>query len=170
VGCAAAQTEIHTPKLVGTASEGGADVFVVEYFGGNAYMAQSPQLYKQMALMADLERVFEVGPVFRAEHSLTHRHMTEFTGLDMEMTFKEHYSEVRAARRRHTASPRTAPRGRLRRARARHTAMRPCVRRVLRTLRFGALARMHMAPRREAQAHGSWHVRRRRTLARHHHH
>jgi len=87
-------TEIHTPKLVGTASEGGADVFVVEYFGGNAYMAQSPQLYKQMALMADLERVFEVGPVFRAEHSLTHRHMTEFTGLDMEMTFKEHYSEV----------------------------------------------------------------------------
>ena len=87
-------TEIHTPKLVGTASEGGADVFRVEYFGGNAYMAQSPQLYKQMALMADLERVFEVGPVFRAENSLTHRHMTEFTGLDLEMTFKEHYSEV----------------------------------------------------------------------------
>lgn len=53
-------TEIHTPKLVGTASEGGADVFKVEYFGGAAYMAQSPQLYKQMALMADLERVFEV--------------------------------------------------------------------------------------------------------------
>lgn len=53
-------TEIHTPKLVGTASEGGADVFVVEYFGGNAYMAQSPQLYKQMALMSDLDRVFEV--------------------------------------------------------------------------------------------------------------
>jgi aspartyl-tRNA synthetase len=53
-------TEIHTPKLVGTASEGGADVFRVEYFGGDAYLAQSPQLYKQMALMADLERVFEV--------------------------------------------------------------------------------------------------------------
>ena len=53
-------TEIHTPKLVGTASEGGADVFKVEYFGSNAYLAQSPQLYKQMALMADLERVFEV--------------------------------------------------------------------------------------------------------------
>ena len=87
-------TEIHTPKLVGTASEGGADVFKVEYFGGNAYMAQSPQLYKQMALMADLDRVFEVGPVFRAENSYTHRHMTEFTGLDLEMTFKEHYSEV----------------------------------------------------------------------------
>jgi len=87
-------TEIHSPKLVGTASEGGADVFRVEYFGGAAFLAQSPQLYKQMALMADLERVFEVGPVFRAEHSLTHRHMTEFTGLDMEMTFLEHYSEV----------------------------------------------------------------------------
>jgi len=87
-------TEIHTPKLVGTASEGGADVFCVEYFGGSAYMAQSPQLYKQMALMADLDRVFEVGPVFRAENSLTHRHMTEFTGLDLEMTFHEHYSEV----------------------------------------------------------------------------
>lgn len=57
-------------------------------------MAQSPQLYKQMALMADLERVFEVGPVFRAENSYTHRHMTEFTGLDLEMTFNEHYSEV----------------------------------------------------------------------------
>jgi len=87
-------TEIHTPKLVGTASEGGADVFKVDYFGGAAYMAQSPQLYKQMALMADLERVFEVGPVFRAENSYTHRHMTEFTGLDLEMTFLEHYSEV----------------------------------------------------------------------------
>ena len=83
-------TEIHSPKLVGTASEGGADVFKVDYFGGNAYMAQSPQLYKQMALMADLERVFEVGPVFRAEQSFTHRHMTEFTGLDMEMCFKVH--------------------------------------------------------------------------------
>ncbi len=87
-------TEIHTPKLVATASEGGADVFRVEYFGGDAFLAQSPQLYKQMALMCDLEKVFEVGPVFRAEHSLTHRHMTEFTGLDMEMTFHEHYSEV----------------------------------------------------------------------------
>lgn len=53
-------TEIHTPKLVGTSSEGGADVFQVEYFGGAAYLAQSPQLYKQMALMADLDRVFEV--------------------------------------------------------------------------------------------------------------
>ena len=88
-------TEIHSPKLISAASEGaGAEVFRVEYFGGNAFLAQSPQLYKQMALMADFERVFEVGPVFRAENSFTHRHMTEFTGLDMEMTFKEHYHEV----------------------------------------------------------------------------
>merc|ERR1712087_287056 len=87
-------TEIHSPKLIGTASEGGADVFKVEYFGGAAYLAQSPQLYKQMALMADLDRVFEVAPVFRAENSFTHRHMTEFTGLDMEMTFLEHYHEA----------------------------------------------------------------------------
>ena len=79
---------------MGTASEGGADVFAVEYFGRKAYLAQSPQLYKQMALMADLERVFEVAPVFRSEHSLTHRHMCEFVGLDMEMCFHEHYSEV----------------------------------------------------------------------------
>ena len=87
-------TEIHSPKLVGTASEGGADVFKVEYFDRFAYLAQSPQLYKQMALMGDLERVFEVGPVFRSENSFTHRHMTEFVGLDMEMTFMEHYHEV----------------------------------------------------------------------------
>ena len=87
-------TEIHTPKLVAKASEGGADVFEVEYFGGSAYLAQSPQLFKQMALMADLERVFEIGPVFRSENALTHRHMTEFTGLDMEMCFNEHYHEA----------------------------------------------------------------------------
>eukprot|EP00928_Gymnodinium_smaydae_P054817 TRINITY_DN38520_c0_g1_i1.p2 TRINITY_DN38520_c0_g1~~TRINITY_DN38520_c0_g1_i1.p2 ORF type:complete len:768 (-),score=244.02 TRINITY_DN38520_c0_g1_i1:98-2401(-) len=87
-------TEIHTPKLIGSASEGGADVFRVDYFGGNAYLAQSPQLYKQMVLMADMERVFEIGPIFRSEKSFTHRHMTEFMGLDMEMIFNDHYSEV----------------------------------------------------------------------------
>lgn len=86
--------EIHTPKLIGGASEGGADVFRVDYFGGDAFLAQSPQLYKQMALMTDMPRVFEIGPVFRSEKSFTHRHMTEFTGLDIEMTFKEHYHEV----------------------------------------------------------------------------
>eukprot|EP00435_Cladocopium_sp_Y103_P075386 s3_g57.t1 len=71
-----------------------ADVFRVDYFEGNAYLAQSPQLYKQMALMTDMPRVFEVGPIFRSEKSFTHRHMTEFTGLDIEMTFKDHYHEV----------------------------------------------------------------------------
>lgn len=86
--------EIHTPKLIGGASEGGADVFRVDYFEGSAFLAQSPQLYKQMALMTDMPRVFEVGPIFRSEKSFTHRHMTEFTGLDIEMTFKDHYHEV----------------------------------------------------------------------------
>merc|ERR1712232_6272 len=86
--------EIHTPKLIGGASEGGADVFRVDYFDGNAFLAQSPQLYKQMALMTDMPRVFEIGPIFRSEKSFTHRHMTEFTGLDLEMTFKDHYHEV----------------------------------------------------------------------------
>jgi aspartyl-tRNA synthetase len=85
--------EIHSPKLISAASEGGADVFRVDYFGGDAFLAQSPQLYKQMALMTDLPRVFEVGPVFRSEKSFTHRHMTEFTGLDLEMHFNDHYSE-----------------------------------------------------------------------------
>uniref|UniRef100_A0A7S0ZV83 aspartate--tRNA ligase n=1 Tax=Noctiluca scintillans TaxID=2966 RepID=A0A7S0ZV83_NOCSC len=86
--------EIHTPKMIATASEGGADVFKLNYFDGHAFLAQSPQLYKQMALMTDLPKVFEIGPVFRSENSMTHRHMTEFTGLDLEMTFKDHYSEV----------------------------------------------------------------------------
>ncbi|KAL1498912.1 hypothetical protein AB1Y20_013434 [Prymnesium parvum] len=86
--------EIHSPKMIATASEGGADVFRLKYFDRYAFLAQSPQLYKQMALMADLGRVFEIGPVFRSEKSLTHRHMTEFTGLDLEMTFNDDYHEV----------------------------------------------------------------------------
>jgi len=86
--------EIHSPKLIGGASEGGADVFEVKYFERKAFLAQSPQLYKQMALMTDMPRVFEVAPVFRSENSHTHRHMTEFVGLDIEMTFKDHYHEV----------------------------------------------------------------------------
>lgn len=61
---------------------------------GNAYLAQSPQLAKQMAIAADFERVYEIGPVFRAEDANTHRHMTEFIGLDLEMTIEEHYHEV----------------------------------------------------------------------------
>ena len=87
-------TEIHTPKLLGAASEGGANVFKVGYFNRDAYLAQSPQFYKQMLIAADYEKVFEVGPIFRAENSNTHRHMTEFMGLDLEMAFEEHYDEV----------------------------------------------------------------------------
>jgi aspartyl-tRNA synthetase len=87
--------EIQTPKLLGGASEGGAEVFKTTYFGQPACLAQSPQLYKQMAAAcSDLERVFEIGPVFRAENSNTHRHLCEFHGLDMEMSFYEHYYEV----------------------------------------------------------------------------
>eukprot|EP01138_Halocafeteria_seosinensis_P003060 gb/GECG01003128.1/.p1 GENE.gb/GECG01003128.1/~~gb/GECG01003128.1/.p1 ORF type:complete len:540 (+),score=77.57 gb/GECG01003128.1/:1-1620(+) len=86
--------EMQTPKLLGGASEGGANVFTLDYFGQSACLAQSPQLYKQMCTAcADFERVFEIGPVFRAENSNTHRHLTEFHGLDMEMTINEHYSE-----------------------------------------------------------------------------
>ncbi|XP_033218657.1 aspartate--tRNA ligase, cytoplasmic [Belonocnema kinseyi] len=86
--------EIHTPKMISAASEGGANVFTVSYFKGSAYLAQSPQLYKQMAIAADFDKVFTVGAVFRAEDSNTHRHLTEFVGLDLEMAFKHHYHEV----------------------------------------------------------------------------
>jgi aspartyl/asparaginyl-tRNA synthetase len=85
--------EIHTPKLISAASEDGANVFKVTYFKSDAFLAQSPQFYKQMSICADFERVYEVGPVFRAENSFTHRHMTEFTGVDMEMTFRSDYHE-----------------------------------------------------------------------------
>ncbi|VDN04407.1 unnamed protein product [Thelazia callipaeda] len=86
--------EIHTPKIISAASEGGANVFEVSYFKGSAYLAQSPQLYKQMAIAADFDKVFTIGAVFRAEDSNTHRHLTEFVGLDVEMAFKFHYHEV----------------------------------------------------------------------------
>ncbi|KAI8053423.1 hypothetical protein BDF22DRAFT_620127 [Syncephalis plumigaleata] len=86
--------EIHSPKILGAASESGASVFKISYFKTFAYLAQSPQFYKQMAICADFDRVFEIAPVFRAEDSNTHRHMTEFVGLDLEMAFQEHYHEV----------------------------------------------------------------------------
>eukprot|EP01069_Polyplicarium_translucidae_P008451 Polyplicarium_translucidae@DN3223_c1_g1_i1.p1 len=86
--------EIHSPKTLGGASEGGSSVFTFQYFGRTACLAQSPQLYKQMALCGDFDRVFEIGPVFRAENSNTHRHLCEFVGLDFEMTIKETYLEV----------------------------------------------------------------------------
>lgn len=88
--------EIHSPKLMGSPSEGGAEVFALEYFGRPAYLAQSPQFYKQMAMAAGFDRVFEVGPVFRADPSFTARHSTEFTGLDMEMAWVESHEDVMA--------------------------------------------------------------------------
>ena len=69
-------------------------MFKVSYFKGSAFLAQSPQLYKQMAIASDFGKVFTVGAVFRAEDSNTHRHLTEFVGLDMEMAFQHHYHEV----------------------------------------------------------------------------
>jgi nondiscriminating aspartyl-tRNA synthetase len=87
-------TELHTPKLMGAASESGAEVFRVDYFGSSAYLAQSPQFYKQMAIAAGFDRVMEVGPVFRAEPSFTSRHSTEFTGLDLEMAWIDSVDDV----------------------------------------------------------------------------
>lgn len=86
--------EIHTPKLIAGESESGAGVFTTDYFGTTACLAQSPQLYKQMAISSDLDRVFEIGPVFRAENSHTRRHLCEFTGLDLEMAINDHYMET----------------------------------------------------------------------------
>jgi aspartyl-tRNA synthetase len=86
--------EIFTPKIVAAGTEGGAEVFPVIYFGREAYLAQSPQFYKQMAVIAGLERVFEVGPVFRAEAHHTVKHLTEFHGLDIEMGFIEGPEDV----------------------------------------------------------------------------
>jgi nondiscriminating aspartyl-tRNA synthetase len=86
-------TEIQTPKLVGTATEGGANVFPVEYFGRKAYLAQSPQLYKQV-MVGVFERVFETGPVFRAEPHDTTRHINQYTSLDAEMGFIRDHTDV----------------------------------------------------------------------------
>lgn len=88
-------TEIQTPKLVGTATESGANVFAVDYFGRIAYLAQSPQFYKQM-MVGVFERVYEVGPVFRAEPHDTVRHLAEYTSLDAEVGFIEDHREVMA--------------------------------------------------------------------------
>ena len=86
--------EIHTPKLIATASESGADVFELDYFDGKAYLAQSPQFYKQMAMASGFERIFESGPVFRAEKSNTNKHATEFTGFDIEISYIESYEDI----------------------------------------------------------------------------
>lgn len=86
--------EIHSPKLMETASESGAELFKVDYFGRSAYLAQSPQFYKQMAMAAGFEKVFEIGPVFRANPSFTSRHDTEFTSVDVEMSWIDSHEDV----------------------------------------------------------------------------
>lgn len=86
--------EIHTPKLIGAASESGSEVFEVKYFDTHAYLAQSPQFYKQMAMAAGLERIFETGPVFRAEKSYTNKHATEFSGFDLEFAYVDSVQDV----------------------------------------------------------------------------
>ncbi|TQN65119.1 Aspartate--tRNA ligase, cytoplasmic [Colletotrichum shisoi] len=86
--------EFEPPCLIGAASEGGGNVFRLAYFGEEAFLAQSPQFYKQFEIAGGRERVFSIGPVFRAENSNTPRHMTEFTGLDVEMEIKHSYTEV----------------------------------------------------------------------------
>ncbi|KAI1080549.1 aspartyl-tRNA synthetase [Whalleya microplaca] len=87
--------QFEPPCLIGAASEGGANVFQLPYFDKQAYLAQSPQFYKQFEIAGGRKRVYCIGPVFRAENSNTPRHMTEFTGLDMEMEIEDHYHEVR---------------------------------------------------------------------------
>jgi aspartyl-tRNA synthetase len=87
---------INTPKIVASGAEGGATLFGVDYFGKQAYLAQSPQLYKQMLMSAGLDRVFEIGPAFRAEHSNTNRHVTEFISFDGEMAWIDRAEDVMA--------------------------------------------------------------------------
>lgn len=86
-------TEIHTPKLVQNGAEGGANIFALNYFGQKAYLAQSPQFYKQM-MVGVFERVFEIGPVFRAEKHDTSRHLNEYTSVDFEMGFIHSFEEI----------------------------------------------------------------------------
>ena len=86
--------EIHTPKLMGTASESGSELFALPYFKRRAYLAQSPQFYKQMAIAGGLDRVFEIAPVFRADPSFTSRHTTEFTSVDVEMGWIRSHEDV----------------------------------------------------------------------------
>jgi nondiscriminating aspartyl-tRNA synthetase len=80
--------EVHTPRIIASATEGGAALFAVDYFGEKAFLAQSPQLYKEQLVMS-LEKVFEVGPFFRAEESHTQRHLSEFVSVDIEQAFAD---------------------------------------------------------------------------------
>jgi nondiscriminating aspartyl-tRNA synthetase len=88
--------EIHSPKLMGSPSESGAELFELEYFGKKAYLSQSPQFYKQMGMAAGFDRVFEIGPVFRANPSFTSRHDTEFTSVDVEIAWVDSHQDVMA--------------------------------------------------------------------------
>jgi len=86
--------EIQGPRIISAASEGGANVFEVKYFDRKAYLAQSPQFHKQMGIAADLDRVFNMGPVFRAEKSFTTRHLTEYTSFDVELGYIDSFKDV----------------------------------------------------------------------------
>ena len=86
--------QIHSPKFVAGATESGAELFNVEYFGKKASLAQSPQFYKQMAMASGFERVFEIGPVFRANKSHTVRHDTEFTSVDIEVSYIDSHEDI----------------------------------------------------------------------------
>ena len=87
-------TEIHTPKIISAASESGSEVFELNYFNEKAYLAQSPQFYKQMAMCSGFEKVFEIAPAFRAEKSNSYRHATEFTSFDIEMSYIHDLDEL----------------------------------------------------------------------------
>ena len=88
--------EIHSPKLMASASESNAELFKLEYFETHAYLAQSPQFYKQMAMMSGFGKIFEVGPVFRADPSFTSRHATEFISVDLEVSWIDSHLDVMA--------------------------------------------------------------------------
>jgi len=86
--------ELHTPKLMASPSESNAELFKLDYFEGVAYLAQSPQFYKQMAMTSGLGRIFEIGPVFRADPSFTSRHATEFTSVDIEVSWIDSHEDI----------------------------------------------------------------------------
>jgi nondiscriminating aspartyl-tRNA synthetase len=119
-------TEIHTPKIVQSATESGANVFAIEYFGQQAYLAQSPQFYKQ-AMVGVFERVYETGPVFRAEPHDTARHLAQYTSLDAEFGFITDHHDVMAMLRQVIAGMVAAVRSRARDAVERAGARLPDV-------------------------------------------
>ena len=87
-------SEIHTPKLISSSTEGGSEMFTVDYFGRRAFLAQSPQFYKQMMVGAGFERVFEIAPAYRAELHGTWRHLSEYISLDVEMGFIKDENDI----------------------------------------------------------------------------